>query len=114
MRDKLIISPIAISQFLLSLVLMGIALYGLPLLFVFGLWGLVNACALFSSSISPRVAALIWHLMFVGYVLIASIGKPLDNASNKTLLLWAVVDLAAIFYLAKVTLHYVRNRPNPQ
>jgi hypothetical protein len=25
-----------------------------------------------------------------------------------------VVDLAAIFYLAKVTLHYMRNRPNPQ
>ena len=114
MRDKMVLLAIAISQFLLSLALLGIALYGSPLALIFGLWGLINAIALFSSSVLPRISSLIWHLIFVGSVFIASIGKPLDNASNKTLLLWAVVDLAAIFYLAKVTFHYLRNRPNPQ
>lgn len=113
MFDKLMILAIAISQFLLSVALTEIALYGSPsFLLIFGLWGLINTVALFSSSVLPRISSLIWHLIFVGYVLVASISKPLDNPSNKTVLLWAVVDLAAIFYLAQVTRRYVRQQPS--
>lgn len=103
MRDRVIILAVAVSQFLLSLALMGIALYGLPLLLIFGLWGLVSAVALLSSSIFARKSALIWHLVYVGLVLVFSIiGLVTDKHVDKVLQLWAVVDLVAIFYLAKM------------
>jgi hypothetical protein len=111
MSDRVIIIVIAANQFLLSLVLLVFALYAIPFALVLGPWGFVNAFALLSSNVFARKSALVWHIIFVGYVLVASISvhKPLDDPNYKALLVWAVVDLAAIFYLAKI-LGYLRKR----
>ena len=105
MRDRVIIFAIAFSQFWLSLGLMGVALYGSPFLLMFGLWGFVNAFVLLSSSVFARKSALIWHIIFVGYVFINAIGRLPNNQGDRIIVLWAVVDLAVIFYLAKTLAH---------
>ena len=109
MLNRVLIMVIAANQFLLSLALLGLALYRIPFALILGPWGFVNAFALLSSNVFARKSALVWHIIFVGYVFVASIGKPLDNPSSKSLLVWAVVDLVAIFYLLKI-LGFLPNR----
>lgn len=111
-HDKAILVVIAISQLLLSLIFLEIALvYGLsPFLAILGVWGLINACALFTSNALARVAALLWHVAFVGYVFISLMSGPHKNASDNFILVWAMFCLGAIFYLAKTSLHYFRNK----
>ena len=111
--EKAIIFAIAINQLLLSLIFLEIALvYGLsPFLAILGLWGLINAFALFSSSVLPRAGAFFWHLLFVGYVFVSLISGPHQNASDRFIVVWAVIDLAAILYLGKSLLEYHRNKP---
>jgi hypothetical protein len=110
-RDRAIILAIAISQFLLSLALIGIGLYGMVLLLIFGLWGLVNSFALLSSSVYARKSALVWHIVFVGWVLVGSISGLPGFYNARLIKPWAVVDIAAVFYLAKI-LGYLGARAN--
>jgi len=113
-RDRTLTFAVGIDQCLLSFAFIGMGLSGSPVAVIFGLWGLINTFALLSSGILPRISSLVWHLLFVGSVFVSALTKPLTNPSDKTLLLWALVDLAAIFYLVNVTRRYVRNRSNPQ
>jgi uncharacterized membrane protein YphA (DoxX/SURF4 family) len=114
MWNKVAIFVIAISQFVLSLVWLGVAMAGglSPSLVVYGVWGLVSACVLPFSGVVTRAVALVWHLIFVGYVLANS--RPPNNETDKIITVWAVLDLAATFYLAKITLHSYRNRPKSE
>jgi hypothetical protein len=95
-RDGAIILAIAISQFLLSLALIGIGLYGMVLL---------------SSSVYARKSALVWHIVFVGWVLVGSISGLPGFYNARLIKPWAVVDIAAVFYLAKI-LGYLGARAN--
>src|SRR5215469_1778002 len=103
-RDWILIRLVALSQFLLSLALMGIALYGLPLLLLFGGWGLVNSLVLLFASTAGRTSALTWHILFVAFVgyLFAKASNPFPtDPTSRALELWAVVALAVIYYLAR-------------
>jgi hypothetical protein len=108
MRAKVIIYTIAVSQFLLSLVWLGVAMAGglSPALLVYGLWGLVGSCLLPFFGVASRISALVWHLIFVGYIL--GNGRPPNNQTDTIITVWAVADLAAIFYLASTILHHFR------
>src|SRR5689334_19039589 len=114
MGNKLTMFLIAINQILLSLVFLEVALvYGLsPFLTILGIWGFVNGCALFSSNRIARITALAWHLLFVAYVFISSVGRTPTKA-DRPFIWWAVIDLLVISYLAKVSLNYLRNQRNP-
>ena|ERR1041385_3656387 len=111
MLERVIVVAIAVSTFLLSLALIGIGLYGMVLLLVFGLWGLVNAVALLSSSVFVRKSALVWHMIFVGWVLAGSITGLPGFYNARLIKPWAVVDIATVFYLAKI-LGYLGTRAN--
>lgn len=100
--DKTIMWVIAVNQFLLSIGLLGLALYALPLPLILGLWGLLNSIVLPFSKLAAQKNALIWHLIFVGWVFLSSIVKlPGILYSNFPLTIWAVIDLAVVAYLAK-------------
>jgi hypothetical protein len=111
MPERVIVVSIAVNTFLLSLALIGIGLYGMVLLLVFGLWGLVNSFALLSSSVYARKSALVWHIVFVGWVLVGSISGLPGFYNARLIKPWAVVDIAAVFYLAKI-LGYLGARTN--
>jgi hypothetical protein len=111
MANRLAILLIAVNTFLLSLSLMGIGLYGMPLLIVFGFWGLVNAVALLFSSVFAQKSALVWHIIFIGWVLVGSASGRPGFYNARLIKPWALVDLAAVFYLAKI-LGYLRARTN--
>jgi len=111
--ERVLVFLIAVNTFLLSLVLMAFGLYGIFLPALFGFWGLINAFALLFSNVLVRKSALVWHMVFVGSVLVGSIAglRGFWNAMN--IKPWAVVDIAAVFYLAKI-LGYLGTRANPK
>ena len=109
MRQKLIIYPVAISQFLQSVVCAGAALHGSVLLLIFGFWGLINSMVLLSSNILARQSALLWHAIAVGYVLIWCLSPTSEVQNNKSTLLLAAMNVGAILCLAKA-LGYLGSR----
>lgn len=76
---------------------------------LYGLWGLISAFSLFFTGFAPRVVALVWHLIFVGYVLGRSNTGPVPVRADDPILLWARYDLIVVSYLA-ITAAVVRYR----
>jgi hypothetical protein len=105
MREQIIIGAIAFSQLLLSLLSLGIGMtyLGGPLFLLFGIWGFITSVALVASSIRAQKSAIAWHMIFVGYVMYASLAtsdSSHDSQVSWFFLLWAAAGVAAIFYLA--------------
>jgi hypothetical protein len=71
----------------------------------FGVLGLVSAGSLFFTGFLPRVFALIWHLIFVSYVVGAS-----TPGRESQITQWARYDLLAVFYLAVTAIVKYRTR----
>jgi hypothetical protein len=114
MRDWILIRLIALSQFVLSLLFMSLALYGGPLFLLFGAWGFINSLVLLFASTAGRASALTWHIIFVAFLAYAFAkgGNPFPKDPTSLMLeLWGYVALAAIYYLARV-LGYLGNREN--
>lgn len=103
-------SVIAVNQLVVSMAFLAVALLGSPLGMIFGLWGFVNACALFGSSALSRISALIWHVICAGFPLVKAIEHPPHSQPDNLIVWWAVVDLLFIFYLGKIILPYARAR----
>lgn len=110
MRERVAIFVIAISQFLLSLLMVWVSMAGglAPSLMAYGICGLVNACLLPFAGMVARAVALLWHLFFVWYIL--GNGRPPNNGTDWVVTVWAVLDLGAVFYLAKTILDRLRQR----
>jgi hypothetical protein len=108
MRDRIIILAIAFSQFWLSLLLLGLALYAgpfFPLFLSFGLWGMINSFTLPSAHVAAGKSALLWNLIFLVFLALGSLAT--GNPSPQNSLSWMVelggfVALGAIYYLARV------------
>ena len=114
MLNRVSIVIIAISQFLLALALGGVGMAGglSRLLLAFAVFGLVSACLLPFFGVVSRAVALAWHLIFVSSLL-ANARAP-NNKTDTIVIVWAVLDLAAILYLAKTILDSFRNPPKSQ
>jgi hypothetical protein len=113
MNKRFVLSCIALNQLALSLLVGWLALlvpYGgglHPLLAAYALWGLISACALFSARARPKIIALPWHLLFVGYVLVHSLGQQTVNQGDRIIQIWAMGDLLAVIY-TRTVIHYFR------
>src|SRR6266481_1431679 len=115
MRDKLIIGAIVVVQLLVSLLCMWLAFlipYGgsHPLLGAYAGWGLISALALVSGKVLPRIVALLWHAIFVGYILISSIGGSPLNQGDRIVRIVGFCDLFSVLYLTRAAITYFRNR----
>ena len=108
MRDRIIILAIALSQFWLSLLLLGFALYAgpfFPLFLLFGLWGMINSFTLPSAHVAAGKSALLWHIIFLAFLALGSLttGSSLPQSPLSWMLdLGGLVSLGAIYYLGRV------------
>ena len=75
----------------------------------YALWGLISACGLFFTGLLPRVFALLWHVVFVGYAVMAS-ANDIQAARASDARRWAVYDGLALFYLAITAFIRYRDR----
>jgi hypothetical protein len=114
MPEKVIVSLIAVNQLLLAFLWLTIGVVYSPLLFLFGAWGMISAIVLFFPGFISRVAALAWHLLFVGSIFVTGVKRPAITQTDQILSWWAVIDLAAVFYLVKVIIRTVRHHSNSQ
>ena len=114
MREKVIVSLIALNQLLQGFLWLTIGIAYSPLFFVFGAWGMISAIVLFFRGFISTVTALAWHLLYVGFIFVRLLQVGQVPKSQSLFEWWAVIDLAAIFYLAKVIVRDVRHHNKSQ
>lgn len=114
--DRTILSfAIFLDQFLLSIYCLWIVAVSPNtgnlsfIIGIFGLWGLISACSLFFTRYLPRVVALLWHLIFVCYVLGRSDNLGLAHLANDPIGRWALYDCWVVVYLAVTAVIQYRN-----
>jgi hypothetical protein len=112
--DRAVLLIIFLEQFFLSISLFWLAAlmpdkggrYSLVVLF--GLWGLISAFGLGFIRLLPRILALLWHVTFIGAILVRHINEGNSTrASNASQ--WVLYDSLAVLYLAVTAFLQYRN-----
>lgn len=116
MLERVIISAIAVNQILLGFLWLaiGMSVVFTPLFFLFGLWGMINAIALFFPGTISRITALAWHLLFVESIFIRLMETGSFPESQRLIGWWALIDLVSVACLLKVVFGYMQNRNQPR
>lgn len=112
--DRAILLAILLEQMFISLSLLWMAAMlpykggTYPWVVLYCLWGICSGVSVFFSGFLPRLGALLWHAVFVTYVLTHSA----NGASEDWTVQWALYDIIAGLYLAVTALLKLRSWKN--